>query len=97
MISEHITELERRKKKLEEVLVNLPLNSVSESEEVKNMISLLIKEKDLAFDKLNGLKNFLFYFTFSGIKPQEPSSPSKNESRFVTTRRQHDPDPVLRG
>jgi len=58
IISEHVTELDRRRQKLEEVLANLPLNSVLESEEVKDMISLLNKEKDLALDQLNGLKNY---------------------------------------
>jgi len=55
LLTEHVMELERRKQKLEEVLANLPSEANSEIDEVKEMISLLDKEKDEALKKQRGI------------------------------------------
>jgi len=65
LLSEHISELERRKHKLEEVLANLPSEANSEIYEVREMITLLDKEKDEAIEKEKGnkLKKIEFLIT----------------------------------
>ena len=61
LLSEHINELERRKQKLEEVLANLPSEANSEIYEVREMITLLDKEKDEAIEKERGEEEIVYF------------------------------------